>query len=68
MHVRCVLVLLALGLTLLGCPDEITAPVPDGAVPCATRDDCNDGRSCGELEECVAMRCTGTATVVVPCE
>ncbi|MCC7536648.1 MAG: hypothetical protein IT379_10565 [Deltaproteobacteria bacterium] len=67
---RRLLELFVLAVVLLagpGCPDDVTAPVPDGGQPCATRADCNDGRTCGELRECVAMRCTASATVVVPC-
>ena len=67
-RVRLGLALLAVGLALTGCPDEITAPVPDGGLPCVTREDCNSGRTCGELRECVSMRCTAEPTVVVPCQ
>ena len=66
---RAAAVLLPLSLVLLasGCPRQLQAPEPIGGTTCVTEGDCNDGRTCGMLYECIASRCAATAHHAVPC-
>jgi hypothetical protein len=59
--------LLVLATALAGCPR--TTPPPDrmGGMPCATHDDCNPDRECGELALCVTGLCESGHSLVVPC-
>ncbi|WP_157069437.1 hypothetical protein [Sandaracinus amylolyticus] len=64
---------IALGATLLaatllaGCPRELQPPPPGDAAACETLEDCNAGRSCGELALCVGGFCEESTTFAIPC-
>jgi hypothetical protein len=65
--VRLVLVLASLALLVSGCPR--TDPPADrmGGMPCTTNDDCNPGRTCGELALCITGLCESGHTWIVAC-
>lgn len=52
---------------LAGCPRELQPPPPGEAPACDTLEDCNGGRSCGELALCVGGFCEETPTFAIPC-
>ncbi len=61
---------LALGLMLglAGCPRELQAPPPGDGLACERIEDCNAGRTCGELRICVGGFCEDTPSHVVVCD
>lgn len=54
-------------LALAGCPR--TDPPPDhmAGMPCTTNEECNPGRTCGDLTLCVGGYCEASHTLVVAC-
>lgn len=54
-----------LSATLLGCPPG-SMPARDGGTACSRTADCNEGRSCGVVSECVVNVCSAT-TIVKAC-
>jgi hypothetical protein len=54
--------LLSVAMFILGCPPG-SMPGRDGGTPCNRTADCNEGRTCGVVYECVVNVCAATPIV-----